>query len=74
MGMNDTIPPIYAIYDHPFDYPDEFVCRVWHGMTAELKLFARGKTLAEVRAKLPRGVHNLGRLPEDDPKIVESWI
>jgi hypothetical protein len=72
--MGEVVPAIYTIYNHPYDYPDEFVCRVWHGMTPERNLFARGKTLEEVRKQIPAGAVNIGRMTRDDSKIAECWI
>jgi len=72
--MKSDLPLLYTIYDHPFDYPKEFVCRVWRGMVADKDLFARGETLEEVRKQIPPGAVNIGRLPGDDFKIKECWI
>ncbi|CAB3754123.1 hypothetical protein [Paraburkholderia humisilvae] len=65
--------PIWVIYDKPSDIPDWFVARKWFldRPTSELRL---GRTLDEVRAKLPAGLYRLPRDPSDDAKIVESWI
>jgi hypothetical protein len=68
----------YTVYDHPLDYPDDFVVRRWiigpgfYG--SEPELFARGRTLEEVRSRLPGGLFCLNREPADDPAIVETWI
>jgi hypothetical protein len=65
--------PIWVIYDSPIDLPGRFVARKWllDGPTPEL---LQGKTLDELRVKLPPGLHRLPRDPNDDAKIVESWI
>lgn len=69
---------LYTIYDHPKDYPHEFVIRRWDGRTNQPidkgEPFARGKTLKSVRHKLPPGLYRLQREPGDDPVIVETWI
>jgi len=68
---------MYTIYDRPKDYPAEFVARrfdIGAGTALPGPVVARGKTLAEVRAQLPPGLYNLGRNPEDEPQIVESWV
>jgi hypothetical protein len=72
--VESPLPPLYAIYDHPSDYPEEFVCRIWYGLEPEQQLFARGATLEEVRQRLPLGLVNLGRHKTDDPKVLEVWI
>jgi len=69
---------MYTIYKRPLDYPKEYVARRWIITrlvpVPEAELFARGKSLAEVRRALPPGLFNLGREAADDPKIVEVWI
>jgi len=47
---------MFTIYDHPTDYPDEFVCRrCWPNADGtvghDAELWARGPTLAAVRAQ-----------------------
>jgi hypothetical protein len=68
----------YTVYDHPLDYPDDFVVRRWiigpGTYRGEPSLFARGRTLDEVRGHLPGGLFCLNREPGDDPAIVETWI
>jgi hypothetical protein len=68
------MPPLYVIYDHPRDFPEEFVCRVWYGEIAELSPFATAGSLKEIREALPPGKVNLGRYDQDDPAICEVWI
>ena len=66
---------LYVVYDHPRDYPDEFVVRRWFMDRPELgEPFARGDSLEAVRAELPRILRNLGRHKNDDEAIVEVWI
>ena len=33
-----------------------------------------GPSLEFVRGMLPRGLFNLGREPNDEPQIVETWV
>lgn len=69
---------MYVIYDHPKDFPEEFVCRrhcLENGRaTIEPELFARGRTIEYVRAQIPNGEYRIGRSLEDDPVIVETWL
>lgn len=81
MDDADDVVEVYAIYDHPRDYPDEFVARRWRirrGLDMALADLGppniRGETLNEVRRQLPAGLVRLGRLPDDDPVIVETWL
>lgn len=77
--MAPTHEPLvmYTVYEHPRDYPDEFVirrCAIGPGtITPDRTLFARGPTLESVRDQLPRGLVCLRRLPDDEPQIVEVW-
>jgi hypothetical protein len=70
---------IYALYDHPTDYPDYYVVR---GYTAEggepvpdAEPLIITKDLDKVYAEMNRlGVHSLGRAYEIDPKIIDTFV
>lgn len=68
---------IWTIFERPTDFPNGFIARLFT-VTPEggrpTPACYTGDTLEEVRSKIPRGLVNLGRQPEDDSKIVESWI
>jgi hypothetical protein len=64
---------IWAIYDHPKDFPDSYVARV----------FEYDKpTTTIIKGTLPRlrksfrlcGLTCLTRSKDDDPVIVETWL
>lgn len=71
---------IWAIYDHPTDYPDAFVVRPWRlkpgpdGGWHEPGYAYPAGSLTEARAHLPSGLTKLPRLPYDDPAILEVWV
>ena len=70
---------IYTIYDHPNDHPNSFVCRRYEVIVGFPEPFPReivaiGLTLKEVQDKLPEGLALIPKDPNDDPKIVESWL
>jgi hypothetical protein len=69
---------MFVIYDHPRDYPDEFVCRRCYPekgrVIYELELFARGPTIESIRDKIPPGQVCFRRSDGDDPVIVETWL
>jgi hypothetical protein len=69
---------LYTVYDHPKDFPDEYVIRRWDAYTYtpidKEQPFARALTLDDIHAALPPAVYNLGRLEEDDPVIIEVWV
>lgn len=82
LALTELLEPvitIWVIYDHPTDFPDHFVVRQWHvlgGITtpaADLNCW-QAFTLEEARRFIPAGLTNIGRLPEDDPAILEAWI
>lgn len=71
----------YVIYDHPRDYPNDYVLR------KQASIFVPGQppesvqdkactvgTLAELRALVPPGATNIGRHAADDPVILEVWM
>lgn len=68
---------MFAIYDRPHDAPTGFLVRAWtveRGIIVPGKLLGSGlATLEEARALIPTGLTNIGRMPDDDPKIVEVW-
>lgn len=75
--MSDRELLFWTVYDHPLDFPEAFVVRA-HRVTAGRseptdKIFV-APTLEEVRTLVPPGLHRLNRRPDDDPKIVETWI
>lgn len=71
---------MYAIYAHPKDYPDDFVCRRWFCFPgedvprADAKPWYIDRTLEDVRKQIPPGLVMLPRMPGDDPVIVETWL
>ncbi|HEY1897032.1 MAG TPA: hypothetical protein VGG62_12195 [Terracidiphilus sp.] len=68
------IGAIYVIYDCPRDFPNQFVCRIFHGDVPERELFAVGDTIDEIHRQLPPGLYPIGRHQSDDRVIAEVWI
>jgi hypothetical protein len=66
----------WTIYDHPRDYPDSFVLRRWTlDPGAQPDSEARtGAAPDDLRALIPPGAYDPGRMARDDPVIVEVWI
>lgn len=74
-----TIMRMYAIYDHPADYPEHFVVRELRlaGTTQVFGGFALFKDLLSARLWMLVNEPDmvcLARSPEDDPVIVETWL
>ena len=78
--MGDEVATHYAIYDHPKDYPDDFVVRRWRIVPGraepipEKRPFALTRSLDEARQAIPPGLVRILPAPNDDPVIVETWI
>ncbi len=65
--------PLVCIYDHPTDYPEAFVARVWDA-TRPTHIIATAATVEALREKIPSQMVRLDRQANDDPCIVEVWI
>lgn len=68
---------IYTIYDHPKDYPNHFVMRVFDvsaSASTPTGDFTIADTLEEVRKAIPSECVCIARDLTDDPVVVESWI
>lgn len=69
---------LFVVYDHPRDFPDEFVAREFVSTAGAVlrakQLHARASTLDDLRSMLPPGLLNIGRQPNDDPAIKEVWL
>lgn len=68
-----TALTLWVVYDSPIDLPGRFVARKWLNETPTAELL-QGKTLDELRSRLPGGLYRLDRDEADDPRIVETWI
>ena len=71
--------PMWAVYDHPTDYPDYYVARKWlcgngNAEPQGTDEVLMDKDLDRLRAKLPPGMYCLPRDAKDDPVIVETWV
>lgn len=69
---------MWTVYDHPADYPDCFVTRahlVGNGDQVATAHVIRGQTLQQLRSVLrTAGLTPIARSPDDDLKIVETWL
>lgn len=68
--------PMWTIYDHPTDYPDGFIARLFLTLP-DLRITRSvvvAPTLSALRARLPMGLVCMTRAPDDDPRIVETWL
>lgn len=64
---------LWTVYRHPIDHPGLFVARRFV-LARPTRECVTGKTLDEVRDKLPPGLVMLARSPGDEPHIMETWL
>jgi hypothetical protein len=69
----------WVVYDHPSDYPENFVVRRWEIFNQRPYFRPTGDvvlatTIEEARRSIPWDRIRFSRSPEDDPKIVEIWM
>lgn len=74
----ETNLSMIVVYSGVSDLPHNFVARL-HIQTASKKIIPTeyafvGDTYSEILKKIPTGFVNIGRMPDDDPVIVEVWI
>lgn len=69
---------IWTIYDHPADYPDHFVARKTISNASGVHpccVLIISTEVADLRAEMAvLGLSKLDRHPDDDPKIMETWL
>ena len=69
---------IWAVYDRPTDYPNDYVARRFTIRDGEPYATAdviRNPSLSALRQELhARGLYNLSRMAGDEPHIIESWV
>jgi len=72
-SMRQARIPLICVYEHPTDYPDKFIARLWD-CNVPTHIMATADTLEELRDKIPSSMVRMDRHPKDDPCIVEVWI
>lgn len=74
--MSREVLSIWTVYQHPKDYPAQFVARRFEA-TNPLTVttdFLQADDLNGLREQLPAGLYRLPRESGDDPVIVETWL
>lgn len=72
--IRQTSFPIITVYEHPTDYPDKLVARVFD-LGKPTNLAAIADTYEELLEAIPtRSMTRMERSPKDDPVIRETWI
>jgi hypothetical protein len=78
--FHDDVLKMWTVYDHPADFPDSVVARMFvviGGKSHGTDECIRAATLEGVRWALCRYHPGLTRLPRsegDEPQIVETWL
>lgn len=69
---------MWTIYDHPRDFPDDFVARKFlvsgRGPRATLDVLCFRDIEAARQSMISMGLTRIQRDPNDEPQIVEVWL
>lgn len=69
--------PMFVIYDSPADAPGQYVARLWWTLPENVatNFTIRAKDHDAIQDAMERcGLVKLMRHPDDDPKIMETWL
>ena len=75
---SDQVLPMWVVYDHPLDFPNSFVARLWtndpdtHAYRPTGEIIISPPWLREQFRE--QGLVPIARDVVDDPKIVETWL
>ena len=65
---------LIVIYDHPADFPNEVVARLWDS-EQPTEIYEKANSVDELYAKLPlAGMSWIERFLDDDPAILGVWF
>ena len=74
LDMSDLQLPLITLYNHPKDYPDKIVARIWEGRTAQpTNAVILYDSIPDAKNDL-RAFTRLERRPEDDPCIICTYL
>jgi len=79
MSDENRILRIWTVYDHPLDYPDKYVARLFEtdangSRPTESIIIADDLDMLRNTLCFEMHLTCLTRNPEDDAKIVEVWL
>lgn len=76
--MSEEPLRMWTVYDHPTDYPDVYVARLFEVTASGAKptsIMLHSEELSGIRAAMmANGLTRLQRSEDDDAKIVEVWL
>lgn len=73
IDFTDIRIPMFAIYDHPIEYPNSYVARLWDNITAT-NVVLLSDDLEELRKKMPYSMIPIKRSMKDDKCLIETWV
>lgn len=73
VDMSDIRLPIVAVYEHPSDYPDLYIARLYD-KDKPTNVIMKDSNLEGIQRRKPNHMVRIVRNVMDDPTIVESWI
>ena len=66
--------PLIVIYDHPSDFPNHYVARLWN-WNQPTNVYDTADTIEELQVKLPLdGMVWIDRHPLEDRAILGTWV
>ena len=65
---------IWTVYDHPSDFPSNFVARRFEGEAPTDDIIISPNLMALREVLAIKGLNCLTRNEADDPKIIETWF
>jgi hypothetical protein len=65
---------MWVVYDHPTDFPNNFVARCWLGEEASGDIIVSPDITALREVLAIKGLYRLERQEGDDPIIMEVWL
>lgn len=72
--QNSGLPPIWVVYDHPSDFPNNYVARCFIGEEDTGNIMVC-PSLERLQNELMRmGLTKLMPMPGDPPVIIETWL
>jgi hypothetical protein len=67
--------PIWTLYDHPHDFPEHYVLRLFDGMSGQASpVIFLANTLDDIHRAMAVGYICICREEGDDPKIICSYV
>ena len=81
MAIENDVLINYAVYDHPRDFPDDYVVRRWfvkRGLSEpvpERSIYMQSENLLDIRTRMKElGLTRINRQEGDDATILETWL